>query len=65
MTPLKSNSDDGYFEPRLVLVVLLALLAGGTMGGLSWLAGDHPATALAIGLTTVGVSFFAFDKLVA
>lgn len=49
---------------RTALILLLAFLSGATIGGLRWLGGDHPATALAIGLATVGAAFFAFDKMI-
>lgn len=66
MTPHtpEHETTKGHIKPRTAFILLLAVLAGVTIGGLRWLSGDHPAAALALSLTTVGGAFFIFDKLI-
>ncbi|WP_040684518.1 hypothetical protein [Nocardiopsis halotolerans] len=66
MTPHNTSHEapNSRVKARTAFIFLLALLAGATIGVLRWIAGDHPAAALALALTTLGGAFFVFDKLI-
>ncbi|WP_150253349.1 hypothetical protein [Nocardiopsis deserti] len=58
------ETREGRIGLRTALILLFACISGVVIAGLRWVGGDHPATALAIGLATVGAAYFAFDKLI-
>lgn len=62
--PPKHKTAEGHIKPRSALILLLALLAGTIISSLLWFSGEHPASALALALPTIGGAFLVFDKLI-
>ncbi|QQQ79809.1 hypothetical protein IOD16_16280 [Saccharothrix sp. 6-C] len=59
-----SSPQPPLFTLRLALILLLALVCGGIVGLLAWLAGDNIPAAILAGLTAVGLSAIAFHNLI-
>lgn len=59
-----SSPQTPLFSIRLALILLLALVCGGIVGLLTWLAGDNIPAAVLAGLTAAGLSVIAFHNLI-